>query len=464
MFLEMCEATPGLKDKVWDFINQLPQTINKQDAENWLDATASLPVEGVNVRPEREMEQKVKQLWWHLRRLSGIGGSEINDAVSFVLGRNSYFNDPQGIFDAKRMKVPPQGWDNYTRRGTLFENAISEIYMSDYGLTRDRDILKKMKEASGSIKDYEFIVGSPDDVLKDEEGNIYLVDYKTASVIPSTPPDSYISQLHYYDLLDSDGNPEKTRFIKIDAYFDFANGIVVPHEVEHNSKLSKELMQKGKHLWELICDPEITVLPEVWTTPPSQGACPLSDDDKKFIPDIEERAMRISALEKSVKQEKEDLLHLSTASLSNGGKMKDGLKDNLETCQVRGSFDVKDPAEVDRILTARQENPEDFKQPTSYWDAEKLSNFLLSKGVEPKDFKKKAYNPDALDNYFRANGIDVNSIFKSKVTVFPSQKRVTKEIMASYIEETMAFSEEFIHGCNEEELGDFYDDSAASLR
>lgn len=137
---------------------------------------------------------------WLKERLTGIGGSE----ASSLLGKNPYMNN-QELFDLKTGLKQRQDISNESavKYGINAENPLRELFALDFP---QYEVIHEPYKIYRN-KDYPFILGSFDGVLKDKEtGEFSLLEIKTTNILQSMAmerwnerlPDNYFIQcLHY---------------------------------------------------------------------------------------------------------------------------------------------------------------------------------------------------------------------------------------------------------------------------
>lgn len=458
-FKDLCEAVPesGLSDSVYDFIGKLQQPIKRKDAENWLNFAARMRPIGEKDTPEA----RVAQMWWLLLRLKGLGGSDVHDAISPSLGVPAGFQSPSIIFDQKRMKLPPLMGDARMRAGTLLEKVAQSIYQMDFKMVTCEESMSVFLKNSGNIPGYEFLVGNPDDVVVSSEGypGKILVDYKAPANVNGSNPLSYEYQLHHYDLIYNNGNPDVSIGKKMDVYYDHSKGITVPIEVDHDPEKGRNILKHGSMFWDMVCDKNIENLPETYAfkEPVSKKHFHMENVDKIHM--VEMEAMRISALADTVNKAKDELNEIASPLMAAPDGLLDGVKDNIEVSTLRLSQKIADEAELSSIIFANGQDPSALMKVSSYWDNSKLKEFLEKAGANPNDFKKKEFDIEKVVQFLQEKGIDCDRMIKPSVSVFPnSRKKTVKPILEATKMDARSLVSDFINGKEIEPIPEVKDD------
>ena len=158
----------------------------------------------------------IRGVLWHVRRLSGIGGSECGDVVKHYRGERGDFGDGVDVVKQKLMFWPPRIGTDQMRRGHRLEGMIRDLYHQTRG-----DVLGSDEEAIAKMKGFRserapFMIGNADDIVivRSEDGSTRrrIPDYKAPSsdVFSQMIADSesgeevpfgYRCQLHLYGVV-----------------------------------------------------------------------------------------------------------------------------------------------------------------------------------------------------------------------------------------------------------------------
>lgn len=173
-------------DSIADQIRSIPQAavIHEADKKRWL--------EGI-------MRYHKLRAGWHVRRLNGIGGSEIGAVLRYMLGvRESGFSTMGRIVEQKLLKRLPEYQTIHMRRGSALEELARLAFLFKYSAEPDQAALAAMSKPH-SKSGYEWLVGNPDDFVL-IRGRRYLVDYKVPSAYDDEIAYDYKAQLHHYEM------------------------------------------------------------------------------------------------------------------------------------------------------------------------------------------------------------------------------------------------------------------------
>lgn len=146
---------------------------------------------------------------WHKYRTKGIGGSD----AACVLGLNPWKTNTQ-LYEEKIGLRKPEDISGKTQvqYGKQSENLIRELFKLDYpNYTVDYAPFDMQQN-----KDYEFIIGSLDGIITDENGKKGVLEIKTTTIQRSSDFDKWNNQVpqNYYCQL--------THYLATNIDFEFA--------------------------------------------------------------------------------------------------------------------------------------------------------------------------------------------------------------------------------------------------
>lgn len=410
----------GLKEDIKDFIENLPQAraIEERDSARWLDRTASLDVRG-----DGSIDTAISQLWWHMKRLRGIGGSDIGDIMSYRMGETPGFNTPKELYASKVMRLAPTNGDSYTRRGIKLEDFVAELFLEDYDVERDQKTIDKIALKSGTLKGYEFLIGNIDDAVVDDEGFAYIVDYKAPSEVPSEPPFAYIAQLHLYDLILNDGETPSNRMA--DVFLDYASGKVVPKEVPRDDELSENIKNLGLEFWSAVCDPNVKELPSVWSTNQKEiiSDVTITPEEIDELAEIEEMAFSIKALETELANLKGKMQEKAQGIVASSFGLKNGIAKSDLT--IRSTLKIKDPDALTSLLKDRVDIESLMKSSASF-DNDKVKEFLMAENVSLEHFRKKNFDEVKVISLLEELGFDPQEYVSQSISAYPKTSKSAK--------------------------------------
>lgn len=223
-----------------------------------LDRRAKPGSDVMDAAEQEDFERAWKQCLWHLRRASGIGGSEIGTIVLNMSRQESgEFGSAHNTVKEKLLMMAPQIGEPAMRRGHQMEDYVRSIHHKSSGEVEDVSSLRALRGFRSP--DHPFIIGTPDDITlrgdgKNTKKERVLLDYKCPGqevlekYKKSGVPFGYIAQLHHYNIVAQDAG------IKINAFqlvpFDYhggANTLIMP--VKHDPELEAEIKRTGEVLW-----------------------------------------------------------------------------------------------------------------------------------------------------------------------------------------------------------------------
>lgn len=236
----MASTTVPSRARLIALLNSIPQAkhLSADRINRWLDAVLSF-------EPDR--------VEWHIKRLTGFGGSEIGRLVAERMGEpgDDFFKDsPRDMIAAKLLYDVPTPPNGDMIRGTSMEDAIRDMFRSRYSAEPVQEAFDACAKAS--FKDHPWLVGNPDDVVL-IGGRNWLVDYKCPRPGFAERYDrdgisfDYVAQLHHYRLI-----LEKSG-IKVDGMllcsFDMVQWDVDVRRVDYNPELDVAILEEGDRHW-----------------------------------------------------------------------------------------------------------------------------------------------------------------------------------------------------------------------
>lgn len=251
--------------------------VNHKVAEDWLGNTILMAEldqknSGEVLSEEAFTESVMKTVKWHIKRLNGLGGSDMSVLhTEFLGGFYPHGTTAADIVANKLGLQTPHGRNGDTERGIRTEEEARRKFilkMSDWDLElyhEGYEALDKLK-LKGGVPNHEWMQSSPDGIYRSKkDGSIWLVDFKTPAVqdtvdeMISNPPDYYRAQLAQY------------------KYHLEAAGVVIDHtalvpfstkqwdvevaEFTVTDKLMTEVLGAGDHYWKYVLKNELPRLP-----------------------------------------------------------------------------------------------------------------------------------------------------------------------------------------------------------
>jgi len=196
------------------------------------------------------------RLTWHLKRLTGIGGSEIGVLTGDLEGDYHPHQSTIEICKAKLLQLFPEPPTGDMLRGQMMEDMARDIYrkqiLGRYPNAKPREDI--MDELSGfRHPDHEWMVGNPDEIMELEPGKLFVIDYKCPtqisfeSIRKDGPPDYYVAQLHHYTLL-AEAKGYKIAGLQL-ASLDYKNFNVLIQDIPVSQEQLEKNIFAGDHFW-----------------------------------------------------------------------------------------------------------------------------------------------------------------------------------------------------------------------
>lgn len=247
-------------------IDLLPQreAIESNDIQPWLDRTMTMAAR----RPGIETVQDVfVHVLWHVRRASGIGGSESGSMLAHYAEEGATFQSAREIVQQKLLKAAPSPATRHMARGVRAEEHIQRIFLEQHKVKSRTDLVDRTRGFRPEKAPW--IIGTPDDIVE-ADNHILIADYKAPSTdiyekLEKEVSFEYTSQLHHYGIV---ANAAGIKFSGIAlapfSHLDFTVGFFkVPFDV----KFARELAGAATKIW---CDhvmqgvlPDITQVPDI---------------------------------------------------------------------------------------------------------------------------------------------------------------------------------------------------------
>lgn len=211
------------------------------------------------------LETDPERLSWHVRRLRGIGGSEIGTLWMAENGQFHPFHSCSDVVASKLLRQMPLDSEGNLQRGSMMEDPILrpkfreemvKLYSSEGKTLRFRDdLFDKFMNYVDEDPKLVWLVGTPDDILE-VDGKLIIVDYKapTSGTIASlrrysddSAPIYYEAQLHHYaTIAQKIGIPVDSLMLASLDYDKFTFNL---KKIEVRPDFQQELLDVGTKYW-----------------------------------------------------------------------------------------------------------------------------------------------------------------------------------------------------------------------
>ncbi|WP_287145192.1 YqaJ viral recombinase family protein [Achromobacter sp.] len=382
---ENSDAADALKRELWAVCDSLPQrgAIDSREAGEWIEYMA-------HVRPKEAM--------WHMRRASGIGGSEIGGLVRnrWNIRADFEFSAHDWALGKLLKKLPDEGNES-TYRGTVMEPVIRQMFYAQCSAERLPGEFERLKNSVGGLKWMRY---SPDElcrikhpvpmVVGGERYQLYgryLADYKAPSLVEASDDISfqYAAQLNQGAILCEEQGIEVDGLLLVQ--FDYQNCALHLNALPVDRELCESIREAGDHYWGEVMQGRIPryVVKEQRT---------ITDDLRKAALPLVQRLALLSGVAKRASDE------------------ADAVRQSLN-----GLLDLSN----NRLGTERLSFPELMScSATQVIDDERLREHLPPEviaecQVPGKAKAKSELDPDAVARVLEAAGIDLNSVMRRKL-------------------------------------------------
>ena len=426
------------RDDAIEQIRRLPQFryINKDAMGEWLDAVEA-------TEPAR-ME-------WHIRRLGGLGGTDLGEIVTHVRGGWG-FRSLDTVVAEKLMAIPPAGSNEKMRRGIELEEVVRRMFHEQTGaVVRDDLIRACLQDLPG---EFGFIRSNPDDVVEIPGIGIYLPDYKCPDEPHHEISINYQTQLQVYDykllsaLMGRFPDVSELHEIRGDrpalscdaivlVSLDYKNWRASPLQVDYDMSITSDALANGKKVWDAICRGQ---QPKLSRAAPERFA--LSDATKERISALEARwaAAKVIAdqADKAAAGERQQI----EAILADGA----GADVGASSAHAGAYAKISAKAKLDRACfdEIRNLNPQvdwdSVMAGTGRYDAERIIEWAIDNvdGFDVARFEVREPDEDKLNAICREHGI--KPPFESSYTM----RMNTGKKAAAFNEEVVPFVSESV--------------------
>jgi hypothetical protein len=190
--------------KLRSLVDLLPQreAIAKDDILPWLERTSEM----ASRRPDiHNLGELYRHVHWHLRRASGIGGSESGAMLNHYEDDESTFQSATQIVQQKLLLAAPTPATRDMTRGVRAEPDIQRTFLAEHGAVSREDLVAKCRGFRPQKAPWH--IGTPDDIVSLAQ-QIIITDYKAPSAdvfekLRQKVSFEYKAQLHHYAIVAS---------------------------------------------------------------------------------------------------------------------------------------------------------------------------------------------------------------------------------------------------------------------
>lgn len=208
---------------------------------------------------KRDLETKVaavhKHVMWHIRRASGIGGSEASTVRKHFEGKRGTFGDAHNLVLEKLLKLAPRPSTPEMARGVRAEPHVQAMYHAKHAVRSEGRDLRRMRNFRWGRRPAS--IGTPDDIvihtIGPHAGLKRCLDYKAPSAavvkdyLKNGVSEDYVIQLHHYAVLQL-ASGSKFDVMSIEA-FNPDSFEIVSFEVPFDKDLAQEVIAANHRLF-----------------------------------------------------------------------------------------------------------------------------------------------------------------------------------------------------------------------
>lgn len=395
------------------------------------------------------MENEPDRLMFHYNRLFGLGGSDIGEIVNWKIKGQNTFTNPIQIVEQKLLELPPSKQDNYTRRGTYLEPVVARIFYEDYDCKRDEELYEAVNGTTFSKLPW--LRGGLDDLVVNQNGDRFIVDYKVLSQPTGEVSLPYKAQLHQYDLLygvckykqiHGEEPKELKDIFDNDAdglylgVYDHSKGSVIVKPVELEQEIIENIIKGGNEIWNHVLNgtkPDIKKF--------QKEDLEYSNEEKQQIEILEKKYIKYKLLSDASKTKADSINKEIVSLVSKNGEYKvKGQKLPCEILSTRISQGINEENAI-KILRDNNQNEEEFATQDKKLDENKILGFFDEQNVDPKEFYKKKIDMKKMVAFCEEKGIVPPIDERLSLVVSPKKNKLDKETLANMKKEIAAYVE-----------------------
>ncbi len=380
----MAEQIPTLEQFLNDIVPTLPQAsvIKPENAIRWYNDVKKID-------PDRFM--------WHVARIRGFGGSDIGIIAAWFLNEHALFKTARDIVCEKLMYASPFASNAKMRQGTFMEEHVKQEFLRTNNATSRQDLVALMDKATDP--DHPWMRVSVDDIA--QIGNtIYVTDYKTPTSEPKNEvPINYAAQVHQGLHLAQKNNVPATGMLVVP--YSWADAIPKPVLIEQDINLMQAILEGGDIVWNHVLEGKLPDYKrfESQSVAYSVESCELISKAQSELLVATACFNVASQIKASAEDELQNILkeHAPRYARFKGARLPIDL-----TAAVNQKVDKDD---FEQMLAEQQIKIEDLSCPDSYFDNDKLEDFLEEQGRTVQEFKRLKPDVSKILEFCDARGL-----------------------------------------------------------
>ncbi len=421
--------TPTFDDFMNNIVVKLPQAqhIKEEDARVWFNSV---------------MKNDPDRFDWHVKRLEGIGGSDIGAIVTSRMGEYNPFKTQYDVINDKLLRNPVEEDTRHTRWGKLMEEVSRELFHQDFKCQSNLQLIEQINNHVS--EKHPWMRNNVDEVVNlggpradPNVSGVLVGDFKNPTAIPlvvETPYQAQVTQYHY--ALEESGF--KGPVVRAVIYTDTVKKGVVVKPVDLDPEILKHVLQGGDDIWNHI----ITDTKPKFSVPVKRNIT-FDDESKEKLQELEEQIAKTSVLVTTASDRLGMLQEEFKKELqeqADGRNLKgETLPTNLLSISVRQKILE---SEMDTLIESQQLNKSDFQKITKKFNDDKVTQLIQESGGEVGDYLQKTWDAKKIEKYCDEKGLKM-PVQESISISFKGGKK--QDLSADDIQEIHANSKDIVH-------------------
>ena len=484
LVLALDTLTQDQKDAILKLLQPQQKPYTTQDAVNEINALPQNQyIDDLNLYQwlAKVKEYDPNRMSWHVRRLSGFGGSEIGTLWMSLRDQFHPFHSCTDVVEGKWLRQEPLAPEGNLQRGSMMEDPIlrvkfreemSKKYAAEGKTVKFRDdLFPQFMNFQDPDPQLSWLIGSPDDILE-VDGKLIIVDYKaptsgTIAAYASYPSDQapiyYEAQLHHYSTIAQKLGLEVSSTML--ASLDYDKFTFDLRYIPLRPQFQQELLDAGSHYW------HNHVLTGISPSPGTQKAFSKEVELPQNMQDLAKKYAILSTIMNAAKKARDNVQLVAANTCTPIDTDLDVIVSGMVNVEAQR---VIDTAGLEEALKSFGIST-DHAHGKSDWDVPSLVRFAkaeigIDDDTDPSfdSLRQKntagsvdEVNPQTLMQIARKENIPLAPYIISEAAKFNLSR--TKSGIAPALREALALSNNTVELMSIQTLSNVYDDTKAAL-